>query len=296
MRFTNVAGPLLDLGPVSLDGIALRLYAEVVAAGVGGGAQVELTGLSFAPGGAGGGNAVAGSILADAGQASPSARPAFSPSLAIQRHPGDEDVAVNVRAGALPGPWWLVVQRQLGPLYLERIGFNSTEVSGSVTSVTLLFDGRVEIFGLTAAVDQLLADLARRRPVRHQPLGRRPAGARGLGRPVRDLVGRRHAQDHRRRRRVLRRHAARQVRHLRAVGLRRLHRRRGQPVLLRLRCLQRTDRRTAGVLRHRPRRRAGDQPASWSSPTTRRSSRRTPSSTRSTPMPPCRSRCRRCAT
>ena len=155
LRFTNTTGPLLDLGAVSLDGIAFRVYAEAVSAGVGGGAQLELTGLSFAPNGGAGTNPVASSILADAGESSPSARPAFSPALAVQKHPGDEDVSFTVRAGPPPGPWWLVIQRQLGPLYLEQIGFNATEVEGTVSSVTLLFDGRVELFGLTAAVDQL---------------------------------------------------------------------------------------------------------------------------------------------
>ncbi len=155
LRFTNTAGPLLELGPVSLDGIAFRLYAEAVAAGVGGGAQLELTGLAFAPTGGSGANPVAESILSDAAESSPSARPAFSPALAIQRHPGEEDFRVSVRAGPPPGPWWLVIQRQLGPLYLEQVGFDAAEVDGRVASVTLLFDGRVEIFGLTAAVDQL---------------------------------------------------------------------------------------------------------------------------------------------
>lgn len=155
LRFTNAAGPLLNLGAVSLDGIAVRVYAEAVGAGVGGGAQLELTGLSFAPNGGSGTNPVASSILSDAGESSPSSRPAFSPAVAIQKHPGDDDVSFTVRAGRPPGPWWLVVQRQLGPLYLEQVGFNATEVDGTVSSISLLFDGRVEIFGLTAAVDQL---------------------------------------------------------------------------------------------------------------------------------------------
>ena len=155
LRFTNPAGPLLELGPVSLDGIAVRVYAEAVTAGVGGGAQLELTGLAFAPTGGAPTNPVASSILADAAESSPSARPAFSPAVAIQRHPEDDDFRFTVRAGPPPGPWWLVIQRQLGPLYLEQIGFDSAEVDGRVSSVTLLFDGRVEIFGLTAAVEEL---------------------------------------------------------------------------------------------------------------------------------------------
>ena len=88
---------------------------------------------------------MASSILADAAESSPSARPAFSPAVAIQRHPEDDDFRFTVRAGRPPGPWWLVIQRQLGPLYLEQIGFDSAEVDGRVSSVTLLFDGRVEM-------------------------------------------------------------------------------------------------------------------------------------------------------
>ncbi|MBA2952942.1 hypothetical protein GON03_23220 [Nocardioides sp. MAH-18] len=155
LRFTNLSGPLLDLNVLSIDGVAVHVYAEAVSAGLGGGAQIELAGFSFAPGG-NGDNPVASGIMSDAGaQASPATRPSFSPAIAIQKHPEDTGVRFSVRAGKPPGPWWVMVQRQLGPLYVERIGFNSTEAGGQVTSISLLFDGRVEIFGLTAAVDQL---------------------------------------------------------------------------------------------------------------------------------------------
>lgn len=154
LRFTKSSGPLLSLGAVGLDGIAVHLYGEVSSDGAGGGVNLELAGLAVAPGGAGGTNAVANSIVNDAGQASPASRPVFSPSLAIQQHPGLEP-GVSLRAGPPPGPWWLVVQRQLGPLYLERVGFDTTETDRRVTRISLLFDGRVSLFGLTAAVDQL---------------------------------------------------------------------------------------------------------------------------------------------
>ncbi len=296
LRFTNVAGPLLELGPVSLDAIAFRVYAEARATGVGGGAQLELAGLAFAPTGGSGTNAVAESILSDAAESSPSARPAFSPALAIQRHPGEDDARVTVRVNQPPGPWWVVVQRQLGPLYLEQVGFDAAEVDGRVSHVTLLFDGRVEIFGLTAAVDQLSLTWLGRRPLRRTALGGRPPGPGRLRRPVRDLPGRRDAQDHRRRRRVLRRDAAGQVRHLRALGLRRLHRRRRQPVVLRLRRGQRTHRRPARVLRHRARRRARDQPPAGD-PRRPEPVRLLPLHRRRwTPTPRSPTRCRRCAT
>lgn len=155
VRFTKASGPLLSLGPISLDGIALHLYGEATVSGVGGGVQLELAGLAFAPAAGGGGNAVANSIMSDAGESSPASRPAFSPAIAVQKHPTDTGLKISLRAGEPPGPWWIVVQRQLGPLYLERVGLDTAESAGRITRITLLFDGRVEIFGLTAAVDQL---------------------------------------------------------------------------------------------------------------------------------------------
>ncbi|WP_256841170.1 DUF6603 domain-containing protein [Ornithinimicrobium cryptoxanthini] len=154
VRFTASGQPLLDLGSVSLDGIAVRVYGEASAAGVGGGAQLVLEGLSVAPGGGGGTNPVANGIMNDVGAASESARPTFSPSLAVQKSPG-QDLAISLRAGDPPGPWWVVIERQLGPLYVDRIGFDSVENNGRVTKISLLFTGQLDLFGLTAAVDEL---------------------------------------------------------------------------------------------------------------------------------------------
>lgn len=154
LRFTKMTGALLSLGAVSLDGIALHLYGEATPAGIGGGVNLELAGLAFSPSAGGGSNGVANSIMNDAGQAGPASRPAFSPSIAVQKHPG-LGPTVSLRAGPPPGPWWIVVQRQLGPLYLERVGLDTVETAGTVSRISLLFDGRVSIFGLTAAVDRL---------------------------------------------------------------------------------------------------------------------------------------------
>jgi large repetitive protein len=153
LRFTKTGGPLLNLGPVGLDGIAVHVFAEMSSLGVGGGVQLELAGLAIAPAG-GGGNPVAGGILKDAARGGANNRPAFSPGIAVQKRAGG-NVGVSVRAGPPPGPWWLVIQRQLGPLYLERIGFDSRSDSGTITRLQLLFDGKVSIFGMTGAVDQL---------------------------------------------------------------------------------------------------------------------------------------------
>ncbi|GLC24866.1 DUF6603 domain-containing protein [Roseisolibacter agri] len=154
LRFSKQSGPLLDLGGVSLDAIAVHVYGEAAPAGVGAGVQLELAGFAISPAGAGGSNAVANGILDEAGGASPANRPAFSPALAVQKHPGG-NAGVSFRAGRPPGPWWVVVQRQLGPLYVEQVGLDTAETNGRVSRVALLFDGRVSLFGLTAAVDQL---------------------------------------------------------------------------------------------------------------------------------------------
>ncbi len=155
VRVLRTSGPLLDLGGLSVAAIAVHTYAEVSADGVGGGVRLVLDGLAFGPAGGGGGNAVANGLLADASsQAGDSARPVISPSLAIQQHPG-RPLGVSVRAGDPPGPWWVVLQRQLGPLYLDRVGLDTAETGGTVSRITLLFDGSVSLFGLTAAVDQL---------------------------------------------------------------------------------------------------------------------------------------------
>ena len=153
LRFTKTGGPLLSLGPIALDGIMVSFFGELVAGNIGGGALIELSGLAIAPAG-GSGNPVAGGILADAGRGGENNRPAFSPAVAVLARAGG-DVGVTVRAGPPPGPWWLVVQRELGPLYLERIGFDTRTTGGTISRLQLLFDGRVSLFGMTAAVDQL---------------------------------------------------------------------------------------------------------------------------------------------
>ena len=104
LSFSKGAGPLLELGPVSLDGIAVHMFGEISSAGIGAGVQLELTGLAIAPAGAGG-NPVAGGILGDAARGGANNRPAFSPAVAVQARAGGS-VDVSVRAGKPPGPWW----------------------------------------------------------------------------------------------------------------------------------------------------------------------------------------------
>jgi len=155
VRVGKNAGPLLNLGIMSIDAIGVHVYGEAVPAGLGAGIQVQLDGLAIVPSAAGGDNGVANTIMSDAGNdASPAARPAFSPALAIQKPPG-QDLGISLSAGEPPGPWWLTIQRQLGPLYLEQFGFNVTEADGTVTGISLLFDARLSLFGLTASVEEL---------------------------------------------------------------------------------------------------------------------------------------------
>ncbi len=156
VRFSKTAGPLVELGAIVLDGIALHLYGEATSSGLGGGVRLQLSGLAVAPGGGGPGNGMANSLVNDAGAAGANNRPAFSPSLSVQKHPGPgQGVKVGLRAGDPPGPWFVVIQRQLGPIYIERIGLNTVEQDGKVTRISLLFSGSVSLFGLSAAVEQL---------------------------------------------------------------------------------------------------------------------------------------------
>ena len=44
---------------------------------------------------------------------------------------------------------------QLGPIYIERVGLDTAETAGRLSRISLLFDGKVSLFGLSAAVDRL---------------------------------------------------------------------------------------------------------------------------------------------
>lgn len=156
VRVSKSTGPLIDLGGVAIDAIAVHTYGEATSDGeVGGGVELQLDGFAFSPAAGGGDNAVANSIMNDAGSTGAANRPSFSPAVSVQIHPGETGPRIAVRAGDPPGPWWLIVQRQLGPLYIERVGLDAVESGGRVTRISLLFDGSIEMFGLAAAVEQL---------------------------------------------------------------------------------------------------------------------------------------------
>ena len=153
LRLGKTSGPLLDAG-LTVESVALHAYAAIGSGGVtGGGVQLQFTQLAVSAGSAGGSNGIAQGILRDTGPKPP--QPAFSPALAVQKH-GNNAVAVSLRAGDPPGPWWIAIQQGFGPLYLEQVGFDARVLAnGKLERVSVLMDGSVSMFGLTCAVDDL---------------------------------------------------------------------------------------------------------------------------------------------
>jgi hypothetical protein len=154
-RISRASGALLDVGGVSLGSIAVHLYGQVgLGTGIAGGLQLQLSDLAVGTAGAGGGNQVAQGVMKDAGSGGTKLAPKFSPAVAVQKPP-NSDVLVSLRAGDPPGPWWLAIQKGFGPMYVEQVGFDAKVQQHQLQSISLLIDGRVAIFGLTAAVDDL---------------------------------------------------------------------------------------------------------------------------------------------
>jgi large repetitive protein len=154
-RVARASGALLEVGGVSLGSIGLHLYGLLgVGTGIAGGVQLQLSDLAVGTAGAGGGNQVAQGVMKDAGSGETKLAPKFSPAVAVQKPPGS-DVLVSLRAGDPPGPWWLAIQKGFGPVYVEQVGFDAKVQQHQLQSISLLIDGRVAIFGLTAAVDEL---------------------------------------------------------------------------------------------------------------------------------------------
>ncbi|MGA0611702.1 DUF6603 domain-containing protein [Caldimonas sp. KR1-144] len=153
LRIGRASGPLLDAG-IAIESVALHVFASIGAGGVdGAGVQLQFANLAVSASGVGGSNAIAQGILRDTGPTPP--RPAFSPALAVQQH-GSGGVAVSLRAGTPPGPWWVAVQKGFGPLYVEQVGFDARMLAdGRLERVSLLLDGKVAMFGLSCAVDDL---------------------------------------------------------------------------------------------------------------------------------------------
>jgi hypothetical protein len=157
VRLARASGALLD-SVVTIESVSLSLFADILGANgtvtASGGAKLELAGLSAALGGASGGdNAVASGLLSSGGH-DDAPKPRFSPALAIQKH-GASAAFVTFTAGDGTGPWWVVIQRGFGPIYIEQVGLAVTMAANQVGSVGLLIDGKVSLLGLTAAVDDL---------------------------------------------------------------------------------------------------------------------------------------------
>jgi large repetitive protein len=153
LRIGKASGPLLD-SAVKLGSVAAHFYADISPAGLAGGVQLELSDLAVGASGAGGNNAVAQGVVGDTGSGGNALAPAFSPALAVQKHQGGP-VLVSLRAGEGDGPWWLSIQKGFGPLYVEQVGFGVTVRQDQLEKISVLFDGRISIAGLVAAVDDL---------------------------------------------------------------------------------------------------------------------------------------------
>ena len=154
LRVARSERPLLDTGSFSIGSVALHVFARVDASTKAGGVQLQLSELAAGVAGAGGGNGIAQGILGDSGKGPSKLAPAFSPALAVQKH-GSGPILVGLRAGDGSGPWWLAIQRGFGPLYIEQVGFGVGTENDQLKSISVLLDGRVSLFGLTAAVDDL---------------------------------------------------------------------------------------------------------------------------------------------
>ncbi|MFE9999693.1 DUF6603 domain-containing protein [Streptomyces avermitilis] len=150
-------GPLLDQG-LRIDALSLHgSYARDASGFQHAGARLELRGLALPFGSAGGGtNPVAAKILQPeaAGGDATAAAPGFDPALIVWKQ-GQDPVALRLSAGGGSGPWWLSVEKQLGPLYLEQVGLSVTYDGDRLREVGVLVDGGVALGGLAVGVDDL---------------------------------------------------------------------------------------------------------------------------------------------
>ncbi len=156
LRIGRNNAPLLD-SPLALGSIAFHIYAAINDTENLGGAQVQLSEIAVAVGGAEGGNAIAQGMLAETNDGDATLAPAFSPALSIQTRPSAHGggIAFRLVAGDGEGPWWLPIRSQFGPIYIDQIGFGTQIENDTLQSISLLFDGNVSIAGLEAAVDDL---------------------------------------------------------------------------------------------------------------------------------------------
>ena len=158
VRISRSSGPLIDAG-ISIGSVAVHFFGSITSAGptvdLAGGIRLELASLGVALAGASGGdNAVAQGVMGQAGTGEDAPAPKFSPAVALQKHPA-QPLRITLSAGPGSGPWWLTIQREFGPIYLEQIGLAVVNPPSGIESVGVLIDGRVSLMGLAAAVDDL---------------------------------------------------------------------------------------------------------------------------------------------
>ena len=158
IRVARSSGPLIDAG-VTIGSVAVHFFASISSAGptvnLAGGVRLELAALGIGLAGASGGdNAVAKGVMPQAGTGDDAPAPRFSPAVALQKHPS-QPLRITLSAGPGSGPWWLTIQREFGPIYLEQIGFAVVNPPSGIESIGILIDGRVSLMGLTASVDDL---------------------------------------------------------------------------------------------------------------------------------------------
>ena len=160
VRFSRASGPLLDAGRHRRRRLPARLRARpaATAAGVdlGGGARVEIAGLGVPLGGGGdGSNPVAEGAHAR-GRRRTTTRPRRG---SAPPWPSRSIPAATSRSRSSPGPaagpWWLAIQREFGPIYLEQVGLAVDQDGTRLKAIGVLIDGKVSLFGLSAAVDDL---------------------------------------------------------------------------------------------------------------------------------------------
>ncbi|WP_298838161.1 DUF6603 domain-containing protein [uncultured Roseobacter sp.] len=159
LRIGRSNAPLLD-SPIALGSIALHIFARLSQSEKLGGAQLQLSEIAVAVGGAGGGsesNPVAEGMLSETNEGDATLAPSFSPAISVQTRPAADGggIAFGFVAGDGDGPWWLPIRSQFGPIYVDQIGMGTQVANDELQSISLLFDGNVSIAGLTAAVDDL---------------------------------------------------------------------------------------------------------------------------------------------
>jgi hypothetical protein len=151
--------PLVSTGGVTIGGAELRASYDPATGGYGFGARLDAVGFPLGPAfpGGAGGNPVAQNVLASgddpaqAGQAS-AASPTFSAEASYVSGYNASFELIDAQ-GTPGGVVWFPVQRRYGPLSVQKIGVKVDTASSPV--LDLLFDGGVELGGLSVYLDQL---------------------------------------------------------------------------------------------------------------------------------------------